>query len=248
VKRASWWAIVALLLADTAAADLLRVRPQDLAAKHQSATLVLGPTRRLLYAYYTGTLHLLETQNGKLVEVKTRDLWSAVLRLYAVDLDGDGQDEIVGYTLDARIFVLRGDDLSDIWNTPIGRYKQITALTLGEVDQDGEIDIVVIADRILRVYMALQDTEKWKSTVEFEATDMEIGNVDTDDRDELVLNTGQIFDAYYRNLEWGSTGTGFGVDIDLYDVDNDGMLEVIGRGADGLIRIWDVDLRRMKFN
>jgi WD40 repeat protein len=117
------------------------------------------------------------------------------------------------------------------------------------VDQDGQIEILFIADKLLRIFSGLQDVEEWKSTQTFNDIDMKIGDVDNDGRDELVLNGGQVFDAYYRNLEWGSElTTGFGVEIDLYDIDNDGIPEVIGRGADGLIRIWDVDLRRMKFN
>jgi hypothetical protein len=216
---------------------------------YRGATMVMGPTRRFCYAFWTGTLHLLESRDGKLVEVRTRDLWSSVVRMMAVDLDRDGQDEVVGYTKDARLFVLRGTDLGDIWNSPIGRYHEITALTFGDVDQDGQIEILIIADKLLRVFTAMQDIEEWKSTITFDDTDMEIGDVDGDGRDELVLNGGRVFDAYYRNLEWGSElQTGFGVEIELFDIDNDGIPEVIGLGADGLIRIWDVEQRRMKFN
>jgi hypothetical protein len=194
-------------------------------------------------------MHLMESRDGKLVEVRTRDLWSAVLRVFAVDLDGDGQDEIVGYTKDARLFVLRGTDLSDVWNTPLGRWRAITAITVGDVDQDGQLEILLIADRLLRVYSAARDQEEWKSTQFFDDTDMALGDVDGDGREELVMSGGNIYDAYYRNLEWGSgVPGGFGVDIDLFDIDNDGKLEIIARGADGLIRIWDVDERRLKFN
>jgi len=243
--------VLALLLgvADVAQADMLKPRAVDLAAKYEGFTLVLGPARRIVYVYYTGTIHLLESRAGKLVEVSTRDLWSMVLRILAVDLDGDGQDEIVGYTKDARLFVLRGTDLGDVWNTPIARWQSITALTVGDVDQDGHLEILVIADRLLRVFSAERDQEQWKSTQPFDDTDMALGDVDGDGREELVMSGGNIFDAYYRNLEWGSgAASGFGVDIDLFDIDGDGKLEVIGRGADGLIRIWDVDERRLKFN
>jgi WD40 repeat protein len=209
----------------------------------------MGPTRRLLYSYYTGTLHLLESRDGKLVEVRTRDLWSSVLHMLAADLDGDGQDELVGYTKDARLFVLNGTDLSDIWNTPIARYKAITALTVGIVDPSRGPEIVFIADGLLRVFSALEDREQWKSSVTFLDTDIELGDVDGDGRNELVMNTGNVYDAYYRNLEWGSNlETGFGVSIVLFDIDSDGKPEVIGTGSDGLVRIWDVDERRMKFN
>jgi hypothetical protein len=243
--------MLALLLgcADLAGADVLQPRATDLAAKYQGATVVLGPVRRFVYVYYTGTMHLLESRDSKLVEVRTRDMWSAVLRVVAVDLNGDGQDEIVGYTKDARLFVLRGTDLSDAWNTPLGRWQMISALAVGDVDLDGKKEILVIADRLLRVFSSERDQEQWKSTQYFDDSDMELGDVDGDGRDELVMSGGNIYDAYYRNLEWGSNvAGGFGIDIDLFDIDGDGKLEVIGRGADGLLRIWDVDERRLKFN
>ncbi len=218
-------------LADVAAADILNPRATDFAAKYDDFTLVLGPTRRLVYVYYTGTMHLLESRDGKLVEVRTRDLWSAVMRVVAKDLDGDGQDEIIGYTRDARLFVLHGTDLSDVWNTPIGRWQSLTAMTIGDVDQDGQPEILVIADRLLRIFSADRDQEEWKSTVYFDDTDMALGDVDGDGRDELVMSSGRVFDAFYRNVEWESGAAGgFGVDIDLYDIDNDGKLEVIGQG------------------
>jgi hypothetical protein len=108
-------ALVLLTLgADAPRADLLHPRATDLAAKYWGATIVMGPTRRMVYAYWTGTLHLLESRDGGLVEVRTRDLWSPVVRMQAVDLDQDGQEEVVGYTKDARLFVLRGTDLTDL--------------------------------------------------------------------------------------------------------------------------------------
>ena len=237
------------LVGDTVRADLLHPRATDFAAKYNGFTMIMGPTRRLVYAFATGTLHLMESRDGKLVEIRTRDLWSYVVRMMGIDLDRDGQEELVGYTADARIFVLRGTDLTDIWNTPVNRYREISALTFGDIDQDGQIEIVFIADKILRVFSAFEDVEEWKSAVEFLDTDIEMGDVDGDGRDDLVFNGGRVFDAYYRNLKWTSEMTyGFGVEIDLFDIDSDGILEVIGEGADGLIRIWDIDVRRMKFN
>jgi len=235
------------LLATEARAEILKPRLTDFAAKYKAFTLVLGPTRRIVYCSNTGTLHQYETRNGKLVETRTRDLWSPVNELLAVDLDRDGQDEIVGITKNARLFVLNGNDMGDIWNTVEGRLKVILSIAIGDVDQDGQLEILLVADGLLRVYSGMQDIEEWKSTISFTATDMALGDVDGDGRDELVLNTGQVFDAYYRSLEWNYE-PGFGVEIDLFDIDNDGKPEVIGLSADGLIRVFDVDERRLKFN
>ena len=98
-------------------------RATDFSAKYQAFTLVHGPQRRLVYATYTGTLHMLESRNNTLRTTMKRELWSPMKEMLAVDLDGDGQDEIVGFTRDNRLVVLRGTDLGDIWSTPEGRYK-----------------------------------------------------------------------------------------------------------------------------
>ncbi len=226
--------------------DFLTPRAADFAAKYLPFTMVNGPQRRLLFGSYRGTLQLFESQNGKLVAVKTRELWSPVLRIFAADLDGDGQDEVVGHTQNARLFVLRGSDLQDIWNTPEKRFNSISALTLGDVDDDGQLEIVFIADNLLRFYTALQDVEEWKSQIPFTATELAIGDVDGDGGLDIVLNSGIVLGAVFRDVKWTYT-PGFGSRIDLYDIDADGKLEILGYGGDGLMRVFDVDERRLKW-
>ena len=226
--------------------DLLVPRAADFAAKFQSFTMINGPQRRLLYGSYRGTLHLIESRDGKLVDVLTRELWSPVIRILAADLDGDGQDEVVGHTQNSRLFVLRGTDLQDIWNTPEGRFKSITALTLADVDQDKQLEIVFIGDDLLRFYSSLQDLEEWKSQTPFTATQIAVGDVDGDPGDEIVFNSGIVIGALFRDVKW-TYAPGFGNRIDLYDIDADGILEILGDGGDGLMRVFDVDERRLKW-
>jgi len=228
-------------------ADLLQPRAPDFAAKYEAFTLVLGPTRRLVYGTYRGTLHLLETRDGKLIESATRDLWSPVIEMLGVDLDGDGQDEIIGYTQNARLFVLRGHDLQDIWNTQEGRFKQIQSITAADVDEDGQVELVLVADQRLRIHSGLRDTEEWVSSRPYTDQDIAVGDVDGDGKDEIVLISGLVLDALFREEEWRYE-PGFGVEMDLFDIDRDGRLEIIGVGAEGLVRVFDVDERRVKWN
>ncbi len=226
--------------------DHLEPRAHDFASKYPGFIIVNGSQRRLVYGSYRGTLHMLESRSGQLATVLTRELWSPVLRIYAVDMDKDGQDEVVGYTHNSRLFVLRGTDLQDIWNTPEGRFKSISALTLADVDQDGEIEIVFIADDHLRYYTALQDIEEWKSQETFSATEIAVGDVDGDGSDEIVLNSGLVVGALFRDIKWAYT-PGFGTRFDLFDIDSDGKLEIVALGGDGLVRVFDVDERRLKW-
>jgi hypothetical protein len=240
---------VATLLITTTTVTLqagnLKPRATDLAAKYEPFTLIHGAQRRLLYGSYRGTLHLIESNQGRLVTALTRDLWSPVLEMFAADLEGNGQDEVVGFTQDSRLFILRGDDLSDIWTTPDGRYRSISTLTVGDVDEDGEPEIVLIADGLLRVLTALRDVEEWTSSDPFAASEIAVGDVDGDGRDEIVLNTGLVLGAVFRDVKW-EYEPGFGEEMDLFDIDSDGVPEIIGVGGDGLVRVFDVDERRLK--
>lgn len=236
-----------LLAAPNAVAFNLVPRATDFAAKYQAFTLVHGPQRRMVYATYTGTLHMLESHNNQLRTTMKRELWSPLKELLAADLDGDGQDEIIGFTRDNRLVVLRGTDLGDIWTTPEGRYKDLKALTVGDVDDDGQPELVFVADGYLRFFTALSDVEEWKSSIKFpRATDIEIGDVDGDNVLDIVFNSGLVVGAIFRDVKW-TYGQPFGDQIDLFDIDQDGILEIIGV-TNGVVRIFDVDQRRLKFD
>jgi hypothetical protein len=250
MRHRPWFAFVLCLVAvaGPAAAGIIQPRVTDLAAKCEAGTLVLGPTRRVAFGTYNGTILLYESRNGQLVKVMQRYLWSPVLEMIAVDLDHDGQDEIVGHTMNARLFVLRAVDLGDIWNTPERRYQSIRTVAAGDVDDDGQIEILLIADDRLRIYNGLRDIIIWESQNTYTDTEMCVGNVDDDGgKPEIVFNRGRVLDAVFREVEW-TYEPGFGNEIDLFDIDSDGMLEIIGVGADGLIRVFDVDERRVKID
>jgi len=48
-------------------------------------------------------------------------------------------------------------------------------------------------------------------------------------------------------VEW-QYDAGFGSEIELFDIDGDGKLEILGFGSDQLLRIFDVDERRLKID
>ena len=61
----------------------------------------------------------------------------------------------------------------------------------------------------------------------------------------IVLNDGFVFDARYRDLEWQSPEP-FGERMGLLDIDDDTIPEVIGEFQGRFLRVFDIDLRRLK--
>jgi hypothetical protein len=118
-------------------------------------------------------------------------------------------------------------------------------MAVANVDSDPQQEIVFCADAHLHMYDSVTQFLEWESNEEFEAQDMEIGDVDEDGQIELILNTGYVLDVRFRDLEWQTER--FGDRIALFDVDEDGVLELIGEFSDHMIRIYDMDLRREKW-
>jgi hypothetical protein len=68
------------------------------------------------------------------------------------------------------------------------------------------------------------------------------GDVDGDDRIEIVLNTGQVLDSVSAIVEWEDQ-TFFGK-IELLDIDGDGIPEVLTENpGDGPLKVFDVDFK-----
>ena len=67
-----------------------------------------------------------------------------------------------------------------------------------------------------------------------------VADVDGDDADEIVLNDGFVYDARFRDLEWQSPES-FGERLGTLDLDNDGIVELIGEFPGGQLRIFLID-------
>ena len=102
------------------------------------------------------------------------------------------------------------------------------------------------ADGRLIIYDGRDQFEEWRSDQDnINATELLIADVDGDEEREIVLNDGFVFDAMFRDLEWQSP-VQFGDKMDVFDLDNDGIVELVGEFRGRFIRIFDIDLRREK--
>ncbi len=212
---------------------------QHLPAGEGPARLVLGDN--------DGRIHVYEARDRTYTEVWDSDyLEGAVAGVFVLDINDDQLDEIVAYTNHGRVYYFDSQDYALLWSNSPNEYTRITSLTICDIDNDPQPELVFCADGRLIVYDGRDQYEQWRSDqTDLTAHQILIGDVDGDDEDEIVLNDGYVFDARFFDLEWQSPEP-FGERMGLLDLDEDLIPEVIGEFQGRYLRIFDIDLRREK--
>jgi len=202
---------------------------------------------RLVLGDVHGFVHVFESRDQSYEEIWVSEfLEGAIGGLVTTDIDDDGLDEIVVYTERGRMHFLDIADYTTIWSNPPGEYELITAMIVHNVDDDAQDELIFCADGRLIIYDGRDQFEEWRSEQSnIEAIDILVADVDGDGSDEIVLSDGFVYDARYRDLEWQSPEP-FGQQLGALDLDADGIPEVVGQYGGRFLRIFDVDLRRMK--
>jgi hypothetical protein len=174
---------------------------------------------------------------------RSRALSGVVEELIVMDADGDGLDDtLVARTNAGRIYAWSLADYRQIFESLPGDYERITCFTTGNVDDDPQNELVINADRRIYYVDGVTGNRDFTSLSEYEATEVRCGDVDGDDRVELVLNTGQVLDGLTAEVEWAEEV--FGQRIELLDYDGDGILEIFTESDGGFLRVFNVDYRR----
>ena len=162
-----------------------------------------------------------------------------------MDLDGDGfEDAFVARTSAGMIYVWSMDDYHLIYESLPNDFERIACFTAANMDDDPAVELVVNADRHIYYIDGDAFTRDWTSMQEYEATQILCGDVDGDDRIEIVLNSGQVIDAASGDVEWEEEV--FGSRIELLDFDGDGVLEVLTESPGTPLRIFEIDNRDEK--
>lgn len=174
---------------------------------------------------------------------KSNQLAGVPLQVLAADLSGDGLDDsLLCRTNAGKVYVWAMDGFTQVWESLTGEYQQIACFTTANLDEDPAIEIVMIADGKLVQIDGQNFTKDFTGIDTYAATMIRCGDVDGDDRNEIVLNTGQVIDPIGGNVEWEDE-TFFGR-IELLDIDADGMLEVLTENeGGGPLKVFDVDRR-----
>ncbi len=197
-----------------------------------------------LYGDRKGIVHHYVSEGGRLREIwKSFPLEGAIKELWAQDLGGDGRPEIVVLTNSSRIYVFETDKYELLWESIeiSERISTVQAMLVADADNDPQLELVVCADNKIR-YIDGADFYIEKEGRDFlEPGMMLIADVDNDLEAEIITNDGYVIDTNTLNIEWANDG--FGYPISLFDLDNDGVLEVVGE-SQGSVAFWDVEDRR----
>jgi hypothetical protein len=187
------------------------------------------------------------------------DSFSNVWTVRAADLTGDGRPEIVvTYTQSFEpvgVLLNAGDGTFTSVRYPYDLYSNVDDLELGDVDADGDVDVVLMVHDGLAVARndgagALGDLETYPipaGASVFPRYDLLLADLDADgDRDALmgdatgIAIAGNAGDGTFE--EWRHLRTGQARGLAAADVDRDGRLDLLG--ADAMVRGVAVSLGR----
>jgi hypothetical protein len=163
--------------------------------------------------------------------------------LTAIDVDPESAGEPVFLGLGSGdVRVISGVSREQIGFIETGG-GAVRRILFADADNDGNNEIVVCSDA--QVSLVDPVTLTIETTLPFGASDCEVGDVDEDPAREIVLSDGRVleFDGIDTVLEWTYPGGGFGLLLELADIDDDPTLEIIGASAWNFITAFDAALQ-----
>ena len=161
----------------------------------------------------------------------------------ASDMDGDGLDDsILCRTSNGKLYVWSMEGFPLVWESLPGDYQEVSCFTTANVDDDPALEIVLLGDNRIHYVDGVTFDKEFTSINQYEATAMRCGDVDGDQRQEVVLNSDQVVDSVSGEIEWEDEP--FFAKIELFDIDGDGMPEIITENPlGGPVKVFDADYR-----
>jgi len=242
----------------------LTVRPSE----NSSKPLMLASGDYYSWSFYNGIVGQFTTDNSKeLIEAQylTIDLYEiespnkryresfdigaemnagGIAVLAAVDVDGDGDDEILllastndGYYLGA--FDTQKRKIIHKTRLPNQGYDMgFNKITVADIDRDGELDIALLSQNEVSIFDANLDL-LWQSEPGNFGSHIVAANIDQDAALELVTDTGYILDGATRSWQARRGFYASGSDFFAADVNHDGISEIFLAGGNTLSRMTD---------
>jgi hypothetical protein len=195
-----------------------------------------------LYGDTKGIIHHYVSDGGRLREKwKSFPLEGTVKEIVGADLGGDGRPEIIAFTTGARVYVWDVEKYELLWESVEEKFENIQAMAVADVDSDPALEIILCADNKIVYFDGVEFFREKEGRDFVEPAAMLVADVDGDLEDEIVTNDGYVIDTNTLNIEWATEA--FGYPMSLFDLDNDGVLEVVGE-VGGALKFWDIEDRR----
>ncbi|MBN1504933.1 MAG: hypothetical protein JW952_07725 [Candidatus Eisenbacteria bacterium] len=171
-------------------------------------------------------------------------LGAPVKKILADDIDANGVVDLVVLTSAGRMFVFDTSTRQLVWENTSNDFESVSEFLIDQLDPDRARELILCADSRLLVLDGERLQREYQSADEFRAEYMVIGDVDDDDEKELVLDSGFVINARTLNIEWQTDF--FGTRLTLFDVDDDGVPELVCESTGGALRMYDLDIRQEK--
>ena len=178
-------------------------------------------------------------------------------RVLLSDIDGDGNPEAMAGTEDSQLVVLEGDSGSERWRRPMAnmfnRGTRVSAIAVADLEGNGDLSVLAGTEGWFVNAFASDGSPKWAEWFRYHAiTALKVADVDGDGRAEVLAGTEYCtpltvhnFDGSFRWSTFEQVGShgnattprrGIGLkQMALFDLDGDGVLEVVYGTEDGWI-------------
>jgi hypothetical protein len=247
--------VVGLGVCQTAQAEKLTAEALQILGDRYQYFIAIPPMGdeplRYVYADIGPHVHVYEVVDGKAEAVWETVVGSPVTALLFVDVIKNGQPNIIVSTLNGRLIAFDGVSYERVWENFQEPFKSITCMTTHNIDADPQDEIILVGESALSdgsfifIYDSVSRGLEWKSQESFVATEIVVGNTDSDPQPELILNSGFVIDSRFYNVDLIKRERGgFGEHLTLQDLNDDGYPEVIGRVANRSLQIYDVYAER----
>ncbi len=153
----------------------------------------------------------------------------------------DGYKIIVGL-VSGKIEMFDGRTLNKTHEAQVSG-ERINDIAYGDADNDGVSELVLVTTSKTHLYDLtgfIQEAE-----ILYGATAIEVGNVDNDSANEIILASGRVleFDGLNTVVEWDYSVSGFGAHIELVDVNADGINDIVGAETWYYLTTFDANLQ-----
>jgi len=205
--------------------------------------LVLGGS-----TYTTNYWHALQfdPSSSEYKSVWTSDHYSYNGYILSIKVTNDKKYILVGRSDGVvEVFNSQGPNLLTRLNVSASS-AAILDIEIDDIDNDGKEEWLFLTRNYLYVYSPSNFSIE-TLLLAYDSTDVAVGDVDGDGRNEVVLSSGHVFEVGKQGVvaEWGFP-LGFGEKIALADIDDDGKDEVVGENYYSL-STFDVELGATKY-